>query len=144
VTRTLLLCCGLFAPLVYIGTDILAAHRYPGYSFTDQAVSELFAIGAPTSALVVRLFTLSSVLLLPFAAGLWRCSAGKRALRIAAWMIVANALDALALWNLFPMHMRGVAPSVTDTMHAILAINPFVLLTIAFVMSRRRRSPFPT
>jgi hypothetical protein len=36
------------APLVYIVTDVIAGLRYPDYSFTAQAVSELFAIGAPT------------------------------------------------------------------------------------------------
>jgi len=34
------------------------------------------------------------------------------------------------LWNFFPMHMRGVTPTLTDTMHGMLAINPFVLAAI--------------
>lgn len=101
-----LLASGAFAPLVYIGADIIAAVRYPGYSYADQAVSELFAIGAPTSALVVALFSLSSALMIAFAFGVRSSSAGNRALRAMAWMIVANAIDALLLWNFFPMHMR--------------------------------------
>jgi hypothetical membrane protein len=136
--RKTLLACGALAPLVYIATDILAARRYAGYSFSDQAVSELFAIGAPTSGLVVPLFTLSSALLLPFALGVGSSAGGNRAMRIMAWMIVGNALDALLLWNFFPMHMRGVVPTFTDSMHAILAINPFVLLTIAFALAACR------
>jgi hypothetical protein len=32
--------------------------------------------------------------------------------------------------DFFPMHMRGVEPTFTDTMHLVLAINPFVLLSI--------------
>jgi hypothetical protein len=28
------------------------------------------------------------------------------------------------------MHMRGVQPTLTDTMHGVLAINPFPLLTM--------------
>jgi uncharacterized protein DUF998 len=130
--RKLLLICGVLASLVYIGTDILAAALYAGYSFRDQAVSELFAIGAPTSRLVVPLFTLSSALLLPFALGVWSASGRSRALRVMAFMIAGNAVDSLVLWNFFPMHMRGVEPTFTDTMHLILAINPFVLLSIGF------------
>ena len=47
-------------------------------------------------------------------------------------LMLANAADSLLLWNLFPMHMRGEEPTFTDTMHGLLAINPFVLLTIVF------------
>ena len=71
-----LLICGILAPALYAGTDILASSLYPGYSFVDQAVSELFAIGAPTSYLVVPLFTAYSLLVLAFAFGV-RGSAGR-------------------------------------------------------------------
>lgn len=60
----LCLSCGIGAAVVYVATDLIAAAIYPGYSFSDQAVSELFSIGAPTSTLVVPLFSLSSALLL--------------------------------------------------------------------------------
>lgn len=126
----LLLAGGVFGPLVYIGTDVLGALRYPGYSFTRQAPSELFALGSPTSQLVVPLFSLSSLLLVGFGLGVWRASAGKRALRVLALLVVANGVDSLLLWALFPMHMRGATPTFTDTMHLVLAVNPFVLLSI--------------
>jgi hypothetical protein len=47
-----------------------------------------------------------------------------------AAMIGLNALDALALWNLFPMHMRGSQPTFTDLMHGLLAVDPFLLAAI--------------
>jgi hypothetical protein len=65
------LSCGVLAPVVYVATDALASILYPGYSFLEQAVSELFAIGAPTSRWVAPLFSLSSVLLLAFVVGVW-------------------------------------------------------------------------
>jgi hypothetical protein len=49
-----------------------------------------------------------------------------------AVMFGGSAFIGMVLWNFFPMHMRGAAPSFTDTMHLILATNPFVLLSIAF------------
>lgn len=129
--RKVSLICGILASLLYASTDIVAGLLYRGYSFTSQAVSELFAIGAPTSGLVVPLFTLSSVLMLAFALGVWLSAAGQnRALRIMALMIVGNAVNSLVLWNFFPMHMRGVERTFTDAMHVILAINPFILLTV--------------
>ncbi len=128
--RKLLVICGILAPLIYVGTDVIAALRYPGYNFTDQAVSELFAVGAPTAYLVVPLFSLSSVLLLAFAFGVWISSGQSRWLRFMALMFFGNAINSLLLWNFFPMHMRGAKATFTDVMHAILAINPFVLLSI--------------
>jgi len=128
--RKVLLMGGILASLVYAGTDILAGILYPGYSFTAQAVSELFAIGAPTSYLVVPLFTLSSLLLAAFVSGVWSSSGRNRAQRVKAIMILGNAINSLVLWNFFPMHMRGVEQTFTDTMHMILAVNPFILLSI--------------
>ena len=122
------LLCGALSPAVYVAGDLAAAARYPGYRATDQAVSELFAIGAPTSGLVVALFTLSSALLLVFAGGVWRRAGRDRRLRQLAVVFAAGAVDALVLWNGFPMHRRGDPHTVTDTMHLLLAANPFVPL----------------
>lgn len=134
--RKVLLVCGIIGPLLWVGTDILAGMLYTGYSFTDQAISELFAIGAPTSGFVVPLFTLYSVLLIAFALGVWMSAAAgqNRALRIVALMVVGNALNGLVLWNFFPMHMRGAEATFTDTMHIALAGVGviFVLLALGF------------
>jgi hypothetical membrane protein len=128
--REALLLCGIASAFIYVLTDIAAAKMYAGFSYTDQAVSELFAIGAPTSRFVVLLFSLSSALMLLFALGIACSSDGKRVLRILAMMFAASAADALALWNIFPMHMRGTERTFTDTIHLILATNPFVLATL--------------
>ena len=129
-TVNILLTCGIFGSLLYPITDIIAGNLYNGYSFNEQTVSELFAIGAPTSQLVVILFTISSLLFIAFALGVWLLSSDKRILRALSLMIFGNAVNSLILWNFFPMHMRGVQPSFTDKMHGILAINPFVLISI--------------
>lgn len=134
VDRTLpaiLAFCGILSSVVYITTDVVAASRYPGFSYADQAVSELFAIGAPTSHFVPPLFTLSSALLLAFAFGIWSF-ANRLSQRLLAVALAFSAVNALLLWNFFPMHMRGVPTSTTDTMHLVLATNPFVLLSLFF------------
>ena len=125
-----LLMCGIAAAALYPLADIIASTRYPGFSYRDQAVSELFAIGAPTSGLVVPLFTVSSALLLLFAFGIWMSANERRVLQWMAVMMALNAIDALVLWNFFPMHMRGQQPSFTDLMHGILAVDPFLLAAI--------------
>ena len=128
--RRALLACGIAGAAIYPLSDIVASGRYPDFSYRDQAVSELFAIGAPTSALVVPLFTVSSALLFLFAIGIWRSANGRRSLRWLAVMMALNAVNALVLWNFFPMHMRGSPPGLTDTMHGLLAIDPFLLAAV--------------
>lgn len=128
--RRVLVACGIVGATLYPLADIFAVTRYPGFSYRDQAVSELFAIGAPTSALVVSLFTSSSSLLFLFAIGIWMSANGQRSLRLLAVLMALNTMDALLLWNFFPMHMRGVQPTFTDTMHGLLAIDPFLIAAI--------------
>ena len=128
--RRVLLSCGIAGSALYPLADIFTSTRYPGFSYRDQAVSELFAIGAPTSGLVVPLFTLSSTLLLLFAIGIWKSADGRRPMQWMAAMMALNTIDALVLWNVFPMHMRGVEQTFTDTMHGLLAIDPFLLATV--------------
>lgn len=134
-TRILLLLCGILSPLLYLSVDIVAGLKYHGYSFTAQAISELFAIGAPTSSLVVSIFTLSSLLLLVFSIGVWRSSGGSRAIKLTALMFVGNSVNGLILWNIYPMHMRGAEASSTDVMHILLAGVGvvFVLLAVCIV-----------
>jgi voltage-gated potassium channel Kch len=102
IVLKVLLTCGILALLLYASTDILAGALYAGYSFTSQAISELFAIGAPTSHLVVPLFTVYDVLLVAFALGVWVSAGRNRALRVIALMVVGNAANGLVLWNFFP------------------------------------------
>jgi hypothetical protein len=45
MVRKVLLALGIVGPLFYVAIDILLATRWEGYSYTDQTVSELFAIG---------------------------------------------------------------------------------------------------
>src|SRR5512142_1279167 len=95
----LLLSCGVLAAVGYVATDIVAGALYPGYSFRGQAVSELFAIGAPTSRLAVPLFSLCSLLLLAFAAGVWHAADERRLVRALALMFAGSAVVGLLIWN---------------------------------------------
>jgi hypothetical protein len=125
-----LLACGIVGAALYPLADMVASARYPGFSYRDQAVSELFAIGAPTSTFVVRSFSVSSALLFLFAIGIWQSAGGSRVVRWLAVMMAMNAVNALVLWNFFPMHMRGSQPTATDMMHGSLAVDPFLLAAI--------------
>lgn len=107
---------------------------YVGYNFTDQAISELLAIDAPTRSLVVPLFTLYDVLLIAFALGVWLSAGTKRVVRIMAGLMVGNAAIGLMLWNVFPMHMQGVEATFTDTMHILLAGVGVICILLVMVL----------
>src|SRR3712207_8480703 len=66
MVRKVLLALGIVGPLFYVAADILLATRWEGYSYTDQTVSELFAIGAPTRPLALPLMLAYGVLAIAF------------------------------------------------------------------------------
>lgn len=130
VEHRILLLSGFMSSLIYLLTDIISGNMYSGYSFNEQAVSELFAIGSPVAPLVVVLFSISSIFVILFAISVFMTCRNRKLFCLLTIMLLGNAIDSLILWNFFPMHMRNVPPTFTDTMHTILAINPFILISI--------------
>ena len=128
--KNLLLVCGCVSAIIYPLTDVIAGTMYKGYSFHEQAVSELFAIGSPVAPFVVVFFSMSSILLFFFSLGIFLAANRNKLMILLACLVFANALDSIILWNFFPMHMRHMAPTFTDKMHTILAINPFIVISI--------------
>jgi len=118
--KKVLLICGILSSLLYVGTDILAGTLYPGYSFTNQAISELSAIGSPTRPLVAPILTIYIVLLIAFGLGVWRSAGRNRALRVTGGLWIVIGLIGLA-WTPFPMHLGEPVSSLANTIHSIFA-----------------------
>lgn len=136
--RRLLLLCGVAAPLLWVGMDVAASMLYDGYSYIDQTVSELSAIGAPTRSLWLVLGTVYNVLMIAFAVGIWQSAGRKRALRIVAGLMVAHAVLNLIVGPFSSMHQREAlaagGATLSDTLHLILVgVGVFIFLSeIAF------------
>jgi hypothetical protein len=126
-----LLVCGILSSLFCIGTDIIAATLYENYSYTDQAVSELTAIGAPTRPLVVSLLIAVAVLVVAFSAGVLLSAGKKHALRIAGILLAIYGFVSLISF-FFPMNPRGTEQSFTGLMHLISG-GVAVLLIMLFI-----------
>jgi len=130
VLTQLLLISGAFSSLLYIATDIFGGLRYPGYSFTSQAISELAAKGAPSEHFVDPLFLAYSVLVLALGIGVLRIAAQhKRTLRIVAAALIAYAAvggvaslaDVVTSGQIsFAMNQRGAGTLSSDAPHIIL------------------------
>lgn len=129
MVRKILLTCGILSSLLYVVMNIITAMRYEGYSSVSQTVSELSAIGAPTRSLWVWLGYGYTLLMIAFGWGVWQSSDGNRPLRVVGGLIIAYGVISL-FWPLTPMHLRGVEPSLTDTLHIVLAAMTVLLMIL--------------
>jgi hypothetical protein len=115
-----LLACGILSSLIYVVTDLLASTRWETYSYASQTVSELIAVDAPTRHLVLPLMVVYSLLIYAFGWGIWRSAGKRRALRVAAILIVAKEIFGLVGAIFFPIHLRGVESTISDIMHGVV------------------------
>lgn len=123
--REALLLCGVAYTVLYpLVNDIAAASMHPGYSRMSQAVSELSATGAPSRPFLIAMMPLFSLLLSGFGFGIWLSARGRRSLRVAGALVVAQGVWSL-LWIVAPMSQRDVLASgggtPADTMHLVLS-----------------------
>lgn len=132
-----LVACGILAALLFVGSDIIAAMSWQGYSYTAQSVSELRGIGAPTRAFLTPLLLIYTLLEIAFGFGVWIAAASsgrpKRGLRIAgALLIVLGALELFA--PSVPMNINEPVSALTNTLHIIATVVTvlFILLIVGF------------
>jgi len=130
--RMLLLACGVVYALLYVvANDLIAAALYDGYSRSSQAVSELSATGAPSRPFLVGFAPFANALLIAFGLGVWRSARGKRTLRVAGALLVAQGITAF-LWLVAPMSPReqiaAQGGTVEDTLHLALSAASVVFI----------------
>lgn len=115
---TLLLALGVISSLVYVGADIAASLRYPGYNYLHQAFSELLALGSPVRSFMMSYSLMYNVMVISCAVGVLRLSKGNKALRwAAAWLLLYGISSLVGPY--VPMHVRGTGTGLTDTLHII-------------------------
>jgi Protein of unknown function (DUF998) len=141
--QKILLLCGIFASLLYVATDIFAALQYQGYSYAGQGVSELNAVGAPTRPFTLPLFTLDNVLLAAFGVGIWRSAGRNRALRVAAALLVADAVAGQMGLQFFNMDPRTAGRTPRTAMHeTVTGVEVLVILSAIGVGAAALGIPF--
>lgn len=109
VLQRILLSCGIIAPLLYLGTDLIAGKLLTGYNFSAQSMSELGAAGSPTRPLVVAMTLAASALMIAFGAGVWLAAGESLMQRVVAGLILGNAIVGLIATLFFP-NQYGVRP----------------------------------
>lgn len=129
--RRTLLACGVLSPLLYAAADTLAGLHWEGYSFRDQTISELGAIGAPSRPLFSALLVPTYLLLVAFGVGVWRSAEGRRRLRIAGRLLVGLGVLGLTVGQLVPMRPRGAEQGLIGALHLIEGGVAMLLLLAA-------------
>lgn len=122
LSKKILLSCGILSSVLYTAVVAIAPIYWTDYDRASQSVSELFAIGAPSSAFVIPFFILYAFLIYAFGAGVWISAGKKRTLKIAAVLIIAKEILGLIGTIFGPMHLRGAGTGPTDTLHAVVTM----------------------
>ena len=132
--RTVLIVCGILAPVLYVATDMIAAVLWEGYSYASQTISETFAIRAPTRPLILLRGVTYSLLVMVFGLGVLESARGRHRLLVTGGLLVGIAVVDLLAPFVAPMNLRGAERTLTDTMHIVLASVDvlFILLIIGF------------
>ena len=128
----MLLICGILQPIIRIVNDIVAGILYPGYSFRDQTMSQLAAVGAPTREFQMTLFTIEPLLIILFAVGVWKSSGKKRSLRICGALLAVFGV-LLGVELLFPQTSMQLSGGLADQIIHIVVIGASVILIWLFI-----------
>jgi hypothetical protein len=129
----ILLACGILSSLLYVAATMLGAMVWEGYNSIVQPVSELGTIDAPSQPVMIMLGTIYDLLVLAFGIGVWKSAEGQRTLRIVAGLLLSYGVACL-LVPLTPIHLRGTAWTLTDTLHLVFAGVDvlFIVLILVF------------
>jgi hypothetical membrane protein len=128
-TNKVLLMAGIAAVVVYVIGDLLSGLLYHGYSYRDQAISELSAFGSPVRPLMVTVILIHGVLVIAFGIGVLRAS-GRRSLSWVGGLLIAGGVVGFPNHTVWAMSSRGMEGGFNDTMHIILSAAVFSVLVI--------------
>jgi hypothetical membrane protein len=126
-----MLLCGILSPLLYAIADTLAGLQWENYSFRDQTISELGAIGAPSRQLFSVLLIPTYLLFLVFGVGVWQTAEGRRKLKIAAGLLIAFGTIAITIGPFASMQLRGTEQGFAGAFHLIEGGVEMLILLIA-------------
>ena len=125
---------GIAAVVVYVIGDLLSALLYNGYSYLDQAISELSAFGSPVRPLMVTVILIHGLLVLAFGVGVLRASS-RRSLSWVGGLLIAIGVVGFPNHTVWAMSSRDMEGGFNDTMHIILSEVFSVLVVAAMALS---------
>jgi Protein of unknown function (DUF998) len=133
-SHSLLPLAAIVAVTIYGLGDIGSGLLYTGYSFRDQAISELTAFGSPVRLVMMPVMLVHGGLLIAFGSGLFR-AARSRSLRWTGVMLAAANVVTLPTHTVWAMSSRGMQTGINDTLHAQTTIAFSLGVGAAIVLS---------
>jgi hypothetical protein len=143
--RRVLLGCGVLSSVLYLGAEVYAWTRYPGYSPVAQGFSELLAAGAPTRALLVAVAGAPyNLLVAALGVGVWLSPARRRVARSTGALLGLYALLSYVGGTVLQMDPREIEGSMRTTVHeratAVMVLSMLLAMGVgAFLHGRRFR-----
>jgi hypothetical protein len=131
--RTILLGCGVLSSALYVGAEVYAWSRYPGYSPIAQGFSELLAEGAPTRPFLVAVAGAPyNLLVAALGVGVWLSPGSRRLSRLTGGLLLLYALVSYLGGTVFQMDPREVEGSARTMVHewATAVMVLFMLLSM--------------
>jgi hypothetical protein len=127
----------VLSSLVYVAANVAGALVWEGYSSTSQTVSELFAVDAPSRPLVVAILFAYNPLVIAFGWSVWSAAGPeRRPLRVAGASLMGVGVIGFA-GPFVPVHLRGVEPTITDTLHVVTTIAIVICTMVAIGFGSR-------
>ncbi len=134
ILRKVLLYCGIFSSLLYVGLNIFVPMQWPAYNSATQTVSELSAVGAPTRPLWNWLCLPYTLSVIAFAWSVRKSAGQNRPLQIAGNLLIAYGALGI-IWPFAPMHLRETlaagGSTFSDTLHIALGAATEILYLLA-------------
>lgn len=125
---------GIVAVGVYALGDLASGLLYEGYSWRDQAISELSAFGSPVRPLMLTVILVHGTLVTAFAAGVWH-AADRVSLRWTGILLVGGGLIGVPTHGVYAMSSRWMKAGFNDTMHIVLSAVFSLLVLVAIALS---------
>ena len=141
--RRVLLVCGIAAAVWWVAIDVVGSFRYPVYSYVDQTISELSAIGAPTRTFMMTVSGIPyAVLMIAFGVGVWLVTGVRsRVGKIAGALLIIEAIFGYVGGVLFPMATREVLAAGEETLrnrlHAPYGLGMPILFVLVTIVGSR-------
>ena len=138
---------GLISLLSYTAAVVFAPLAYPGYVWTQQAVSDLSAANAPSRMLWNQLSSLynlcgivSVMMACVFVQGKFN-----RTLRLGVYLFAAMNWVSAAGYASFPLTESGYAGSIQDVMHMVVTaavVGLSILSLVLFIVGGLRKKAY--
>jgi hypothetical membrane protein len=133
--------CGILTPIVAFSCILLSITYAPGFSWTDNALSDLGIMPDPTGILFNLGLITSGILAIAFTVGLFSLFHGKSAGQAGALLFLIDCLALIAI-GVFPESSKPMHLYASVSFFALFPLSMFVITASFILVSRSKMGAF--